>query len=188
MIDTNAVSAIEYGYVRTSSGFYHIVGNPRSINLPIKENTLEVVHTHQDVIYPSIADLKKLYMRFRDNSINDFDAEDFRNIIVTPKYIMVMEIEDLDRIKEHISDGIVNKVNGITIFSPKITERYNSIMGEPPRGSVEETLVKFLQFASVEDFGFRFSIHKVENGVIVSQYLNDVQSVSDLFINNTCNN
>ena len=187
MIDTNAVSAIEYGYVRTSSGFYHIVGNPRSINLPIKENTLEVVHTHQDVIYPSIADLKKLYMRFRDNSINDFDAEDFRNIIVTPKYIMVMEIEDLDRIKELINNGIVTKIDGKTQFDTKLTEQYNKMLGVP-FSSFEEAFVQFLSFASQNILGFRYSLHKVENGVIVSQYLNDVQSESDLFINNTCNN
>ncbi|MBE6224739.1 MAG: hypothetical protein E7122_05885 [Bacteroidales bacterium] len=187
MIDTNAVKAIEYGYVRTLDGFYHKDGKEGSVNLPILANTLEVVHTHQDVAYPSIADLTKLYMRFRDNSVNDSDAEDFRNIIVTPKYFMVMEIEDLDRIKELINNGIVTKIDGKTQFDTKLTEQYNKMLGVP-FSSFEEAFVQFLSFASQNILGFRYSLHKVENGVIVSQYLNDVQSESDLFINNTCNN
>lgn len=103
-------SAKEYGYVRTSEGKIEIEGKKESINLPFVSNIIETVHTHDGIIHPSIADLTKLYWRFRRDDIYDYN--NFRNTIITQDYVMVMEVEDIDRINQLVvEDNISMKQN-----------------------------------------------------------------------------
>lgn len=186
-------SSKEYGYVRTKSELIEATGSQNSINLPFLSNVIETVHTHDSAIHPSIADLKKLYWRFKQDDI--YDDNNFRNIIITQDYIMVMEVDDINRIKHLvIEENIVMKCddNNSLTFNEWYENKYNDIIASSTAASsYEEVFVRFLSFMDEINSGFKISLHKINEStkIVTSQYVDDITNHNDLFnnsISTTC--
>ncbi len=185
-------SSREYGYVRTISELREVTGSQNSVNLPLLSNVIETVHTHDSAIHPSIADLKKLYWRFRQDDIYDYN--NFRNTIITQDYIMVMEVDDISRIRHLvIEENIVMESDDdySLTFNEWYENQYNNIVTpSTSASSYEEIFVRFLSFMDQINSGFKISLHKIDEStkVVTSQNVDDITNYHDLFNNpiSTC--
>ena len=178
-------SNVELAYIRTSTDYFEVEGDNKSVSIPFKANTTDVVHTHTNAtIHLSIADLKKLYWRFKNGNVQDYN--NFRNCIIMGDYIMVMEVEDIARINYLINtEKIVTGIEANIIFNQELSNLYDNIMQQTLSGSTLNHFARFLNFMRTIDSGFKISLHEFNSatGAISSQYVNDVTDYESFFQN-----
>ena len=129
--------------------FEEIEGRNNAITIKDLPNTLELAHTHIDVIYPSIEDLKSIYRRYHKGCISDY--ENFKYIIVSPEYFVVIKIEDTDRMDVLIRDSLI--IQKVIIddnkykyeFSEEIKQKYHEFI-PIQSNSVEGHFSNFMDF------------------------------------------
>ena len=184
----------EYGYIKTTTSIEEIEGRNNAITIRDLPNTLELAHTHIDVIYPSIEDLKSIYRRYHKGCISDY--ENFKYIIVSPEYFVVIKIEDTDRMDVLIRDSlIIQKV--ITDdnkyrykFSEEIEKKYDRFI-PIQSNSVDGHFSNFMDFFEYLNPGLSISVYKTdtESGEMTYKKVSNREDFSKL-LNRTgiCNN
>ena len=184
----------EFGYIKTSTSIEEIEGRNNAITLNDLPNTLELAHTHIDVIYPSIGDLRSIYRRYYKGCISDY--ENFKYIIVSPEYFVVIKIEDTNRMDVLIRDSlIIKKVitddNKYSYeFSKEIEKNYDRFI-PIQSNSVEGHFSNFMDFFEYLNPGLSISVYKTdtESGEMTYKKVSNREDFSNLLNRvGICNN
>ena len=184
----------EYGYIKTSSSIEELTGRDNAIAIPDMPNTIELAHTHIDVVHPSIDDLKSIYRRYYKGCISDY--ENFKYIIVSPEYFVILKIEDIDRMDVLIRDSLIiqrmlvgnNKYK--YEFSKNIRKKYYEYI-PAESNSVEGHFSNFMRFFEYLNPGLSVSIYKTdaESGNVFYRKVNNKEDFNNLIRKiGVCNN
>ena len=184
----------EYGYIKTATTVEELEGRDNAIAIRDLPNTLELAHTHIDVIHPSIADLGSIYRRYYKGCISDI--ENFKYIIVSPVYFVIFKIEDTDRMDVLIRDSlIIQKVftddNKYRYeFSKTIAREYSHYI-PIDANSIEGHFSNFMSFFEYLNPGLSVSVYKtnVASGEMIYKQIRNREDFNNL-INRTgiCSN
>lgn len=174
----------EYGYIKSSSGTLNEgISGSGKILLPYMTNTIEMVHTHELEIHLSTADLVSLFMRFSRGEIIDY--VNFKYIIVSPEYFVVVSIDNPERMSTLLNEGLlVENASGEKMLSEKYLDMYYKHL-PMSSNSIEGHFQNFIDFANEANLGLKISLHRTdpETGALSSKFINNRQDVDKLLNN-----